>query len=1221
MLTKFETKSNRVKGLSFHPQRPWILASLHSGVIQLWDYRMGTLIDRFDEHEGPVRGVHFHKSQPLFVSGGDDYKIKVWNYKTHRCLFTLLGHLDYIRTVQFHHENPWIVSASDDQTIRIWNWQSRTCISVLTGHNHYVMCASFHPKEDLVVSASLDQTVRVWDIGALKKKSASPADDLMRFSQMNSDLFGGVDAIVKYVLEGHDRGVNWASFHPTLPLIVSGADDRQVKLWRMNETKAWEVDTLRGHMNNVSSVMFHAKQDIIVSNSEDKSIRVWDATKRTGIQTFRREHDRFWILAVHPEINLLAAGHDNGMIVFKLERERPAFALSGDSLFYAKDRFLRYYEYSTQKDSQVIPIRRPGTPSLNQSPRTLSYSPTENAVLICSDLDGGSYELYIIPKDSVGRSDVVQDAKRGTGGSAVFIARNRFAVLEKSTGQVLVKNLKNEVVKKSYLPIPTDAIFYAGSGNLLCRSEDKVIIFDLQQRLVLGELQTPFVRYVVWSNDMESVALLSKHTIIIASKKLVLQCTLHETIRVKSGAWDDNGVFIYTTLNHIKYCLPNGDSGIIQTLDVPIYITKVSGNTIFCLDRDGKNRAITINATEYIFKLALLRKKYDHVMSMIKDSQLCGQAMIAYLQQKGFPEVALHFVEDERIRFNLALESGNISVAVASATEINEKDHWYRLGVEALRQGNSRIVEFAYQQTKNFERLSFLYLITGNLDKLSKLMKIAEVKNNVMGQFHNALYLGDVKERVKILENAGHLPLAYITASVHGLNDVAERLATELGDNVPSLPEGKTPSLLMPPTPIMCGGDWPLLRVMKGIFDGGLESANRGGAVDEEEEEDVEGDWGEELDMVNVDGMENRDIEAILDGEEAADEDDEEGGWGRLEDLELLPELDTPKASANAHSSVFVTPTQGMPVSQIWSQKSSLAAEEAAAGSFDTAMRLLHRQLDIRNFAPLKSMFLDLFIGSHSYLRAFSSSPVVPLSIERGWSESSSPNVRGPPALVFNFSQLQEKFNTGYRFTTAGKLTEALGVFLSILQTIPLVVVESREDVDCVNELIYNVKEYVLGLRMEIKRREMTDDPVRQQELAAYFTHCNLRIPHVRLALITAMSVCYRSENFATACIFATRYLDTHSAVESHNMMAIKVEQACRGNMTDATNLNYDYRNPFVICGSTYVPIYRGHKRVSCPYCTAWFVPSQEGNICAVCDLAVIGADASGLLCSPSQLR
>ncbi|GJT90888.1 coatomer subunit alpha-1 [Tanacetum coccineum] len=89
------------------------------------------------------------------------------------------------------------------------------------------------------------------------------------------------------------------------------------------DTKAWEVDTLRGHVNNVSCVMFHTKQDIIVSNSEDKSIRVWDTTKRSSIHTFRREHDQFWILACHPEMNLFAAGHDSGMIVFKLKRERP----------------------------------------------------------------------------------------------------------------------------------------------------------------------------------------------------------------------------------------------------------------------------------------------------------------------------------------------------------------------------------------------------------------------------------------------------------------------------------------------------------------------------------------------------------------------------------------------------------------------------------------------------------------------------------------------------------------------------------------------------------------------------------------------------------------------------------------------------------------------------------------------------------------------------------
>ncbi|XP_076892088.1 coatomer subunit alpha-1-like [Bidens hawaiensis] len=1215
MLTKFETKSNRVKGLSFHSKRPWILASLHSGVIQLWDYRMGTLIDRFEEHDGPVRGVNFHKSQPLFVSGGDDYKIKVWNYKLHRCLFTLLGHLDYIRTVQFHHESPWIVSASDDQTIRIWNWQSRTCISVLTGHNHYVMCALFHPKEDLVVSASLDQTVRVWDIGVLRKKSVSPADDILRLGQMNTDFFGGVDAVVKYVLEGHDRGVNWASFHPTLPLIVSGADDRQIKIWRMNDSKAWEVDTLRGHMNNVSSVLFHSRQDIIVSNSEDKSIRVWDATKRTALQTFRREHDRFWILCCHPEMNLLAAGHDSGMIVFKLERERPAFSVSNNSLYYVKDRFLQLYEYSTQKDTQIIPIRRPGSATLNQGPKTLSYSPTENAVLICSDVDGGSYELYIIPKDSFNKGDTVHEAKRGVGGSAVFVARNRFAVLEKSTNQVLVKNLKNEIVKKSALPIVTDAIFYAGTGNLLCKAEDRVIIFDLQQRMILGDLQASFVRYVVWSSDMETVALLSKHSIIIADKRLVHRCTLHETIRVKSGSWDDNGVFIYTTLTHIKYCLPNGDCGIIKTVDVPVYITKISGNNIFCLDRDGKNRSIVIDATEYLFKLSLLKKRYDHVMSMIRNSELCGQAMIAYLQQKGFPEVALHFVKDERTRFNLALESGNIQIAVASAKEIDEKDHWYKLGVEALRQGNSGIVEYAYQRTKNFERLSFLYLITGNLDKLSKMMKIAEVKNDVMGQFHNALYLGDVKERVKILENAGHLPLAYVTAKTHGLNDIAEGLADKLERNVPVLPSGRSHSLLIPPTPVLCGGDWPLLRVMKGIFEGGLDSVGRD--APEEYEDAADADWGEDLDIVDVENIQNGDVSMVSENDEAHEE-NEEGGWD-LEDLELPVDVETPRATT-ARSSVFVAPTPGMPVSQIWVQKSSLAGEHAAAGNFDTAMRLLNRQLGIKNFKPLKSFFLDLHTGSHTHLPTFPSSPIISLAIERGWSESASPNVRNPPALVFSFSQLEDKLKAGYKATTAGKFTEALRVFMSILHTIPLIVVETRREVDEVKELVIIVKEYVLGLQMELKRREVKDDPVRQLELAAYFTHCNLQLPHLRLALVNAMSLCFKAGNLITASNFARRLLEANPA-EAHAQKARSVIQAAERNMRDAIQLNYDFRNPFVVCGATYVSIYRGQKDVLCPYCGSHFVVSQEGEICAVCNLSVVGSDASGLLCSPAQIR
>ncbi|KAJ0025402.1 hypothetical protein Pint_09052 [Pistacia integerrima] len=906
------------------------------------------------------------------------------------------------------------------------------------------MCASFHPKDDLIVSASLDQTIRVWDISTLRKNTVAPSDDILRskqLSQINSDLFGGVDAVVKHVLEGHDRGVNWASFHPTLPLIVSAADDRQVKIWRMNDSKAWEVDTLRGHMNNVSCVLFHARQDIIVSNSEDRSIRVWDATKRTGTQTFRREHDRFWILASHPEMNLLAAGHDSGLIVFKLERERPAFAVSGDYMFHVKDRFLRCYKFSTQSDTQTI------------------------------------------PKESYGMGEMLQEVKRGMGGSAVFVTRNRFAVLDKSSNQVQVKNLKNETVKRIVLPAIADAIFYAGTGNLLCRAEDRVFIFYLQQKMILAELQTLFVRDVVWSNDMANVALLSKHTIGIASKKLVHQCTLHETIRIKSGAWDENGVFIYTTLNHIKYCLPNGDSGIVRTLDAP--------------------------------------KRYDLVMGMIRNSNLCGQAMIAYLKQKRFPEIALHFVKDERTHFNLALESGKIQIAVASAKEIDEKDLW---------------------------------------------------------------------ERINILENTGHLPLAYVTAAVHGIRDIAERLAAELGDNVPSLPAGKLPSLLRPPSPILSGGDWPLLRVTRGIFEGGLDNVGRN--VQEEDEEEAGADWGEDLEFLDVENMPNADINVALEYEEMHEE-NEEGGWD-LEDLDLPPMTDTSDTASHANSSVFIAPAPGMPVTQIWTQKTSIAAEHAAAGNFDVAMRLLSRQLGMKNFAPLRPLFLEVNMGSQSYLHAFSSAPVMSVAVSRGWNELA--RARGPPALVFKFSQLAEKLKAGYKAFNMKKLPEALQLFLSILHIIPLIVVDSRREVDEVKDLINKAKIYVLGLKMELKKMEMKDDLVRQQELAAYFTHFDLLLNHRRIALMNAMVACFKAGNYSAATNFARRYFQTNPTVESQIKKGRQILQASE-NKNDAYQLNYDFRNPFVVCGATYEPIYRGQKDVACPYCSSRFVPSQEGQL------------------------
>ncbi|KAI7861924.1 coatomer protein alpha subunit [Spinellus fusiger] len=1228
MLTKFESKSNRVKGIAFHPKRPWILASLHNGCVQLWDYRMGTLLERFDEHDGPVRGIAFHPTQPLFVSGGDDYKIKVWNYKTRRCLFTLNGHLDYVRTVFFHHEYPWIISASDDQTIRLWNWQSRNCIAILTGHNHYVMCAQFHPKNDLVVSASMDQTVRVWDISGLRKKNQAPTpmafEDAFTRQNSQADLFGSTDVIVKYVLEGHDHGVNWVSFHPTLPLIVSAGDDRQVKMWRMNDSKAWEVDSCRGHFNNVSSAIFHPRQELILSDGEDKSIRVWDMTKRTAVATFKRDHDRFWVLTAHPELNLFAAGHDSGLIVFKLERERPAYQIHQNQLYYIKDKILHVHDITSTADQEILSVRKLGSQYVQ--PCTLSFNPAERAVLVTSPHEGGMYELYTLPKNLSGTlKEPADEGKRGAGHSALFIARNRFAVFDATSQQIQIRDLSNTVTKSFKTPAQVTEMFYAGTGNVLLATASSVLLFDIQQRRVVTELAVAAVKYVVWSADLSTVALLSKHSITMADKNLKQTCQIHETIRIKSGTWETSGVFIYCTLNHIKYALPQGDNGIIRTLEQPVYLTMIKGKTLHVMDREQKPHTMTIDPTEYRFKLALLNRQYEEVLHIIRSSNLVGQSIIAYLQKKGYPEIALHFVRDDRTRFELALECGNLEVALETAKAMDQPDCWAKLSTEALHQGNYKMVEMAYQRTNNYDKLSFLYLVGGNETNLRRMMNIAERREDPMARFQNALYLGDIQERVRVLTEVGQWPLAYLTATSHGLTEQAESILAAAGKTkeeieMPVLSE--VPSLPKPVTQLE-DPNWPLLTVSKSFFEGAF-SSERSGTHPmaaptfsyDEQIDDIEnagGDWGgEEDDALAMPGRQTQTYEQddALEGLEH----DEGGGWDVDDDIKVDIDAEMGHAAAKATAD-FVAPTSGTHESTLWVQNSPLAVDHIAAGSFESAMQILNRQVGIVQFEPLKPYFLSIFQASRVYLASTASSPTLTFSLRRQPEDSSPRN--SLPAVAYNLQNIvSTQLQLGYRLFTSGRLAASATQFKTLLHSILFTVASNKAEADEVAQLISICREYLTGLAMEQQRRTTTgaepENVKRALELAAYFTHCQLQASHLQLALRQAAKQAFKLKNFSTASQFARRLLELAppKAVADE---ARQIQAVCERTLRDELELNYDQYNPFVVCSITFEPIYKGSPKATCPFCQASYKPELQGKLCTVCEVAQINASASGL--------
>lgn len=149
------------------------------------------------------------------------------------------------------------------------------------------------------------------------------------------------------------------------------------------------------------------------------------------------------------------------------------------------------------------------------------------------------------------------------------------------------------------------------------------------------------------------------------------------------------------------------------------------------------------------------------MLQIIKTSSLVGQSIISYLQKKGYPEIALQFVQDPQTRFELALECGNIEVAIEMAKTLDRPQLWARLGNEALAHGNHQTVEMTYQRQRNFDKLSFLYLATGNQEKLSRMAKIAEHRGDSISRFQNAVYLNDAESRIQIFKELGQCKFAF----------------------------------------------------------------------------------------------------------------------------------------------------------------------------------------------------------------------------------------------------------------------------------------------------------------------------------------------------------------------------------------------------------------------------------------------------------------------------
>lgn len=251
----------------------YVLALCSSDLsIKIWEGDSFKHIRTLTGHEHTVSGLAFSPTNPaILYSVSRDKTVKVWDLANGYCVRTFVGHSDWVRdldvalinstlllrTAKDSSLGDFLITCSNDQSVRL-SHESGTGIALLLGHSHVVETVKFLP---MYSNEIVD-----------------------KFILQNMDRFPNLlEALVKDPVYEDSLGFKYC---------VSGGRDNLIKLWLLppptlrphrpptpssqNNAQGWHIADLVGHLSWVKTLDIHPNGRFIISGGDDKTIKVWD---------------------------------------------------------------------------------------------------------------------------------------------------------------------------------------------------------------------------------------------------------------------------------------------------------------------------------------------------------------------------------------------------------------------------------------------------------------------------------------------------------------------------------------------------------------------------------------------------------------------------------------------------------------------------------------------------------------------------------------------------------------------------------------------------------------------------------------------------------------------------------------------------------------------------------------------------------------------------------
>ena len=259
----------------------------------------------------------------------------IWGVAENRELRRCIGHTASVWCVAFSPDGSRLLSGGKDGTVRLWETQTARELHQFTGHEDLVTCVAFGPNGRWAMSAGYDQQVIRWDLekGAADANFAfdAPAKYInavavspdggrcLVCAENNVYVADAKTGKVLPTFSGHTDSVTAAAFSADGKHVLSGGDDRALRLWEADTGKPIQV--FQGHEGGIKSVAFSPDGQRVLSGSADATVRLWDVDSGKDLRDFRKHAESVVdVTFLDQGRATLSASRDANVRIWRLEK-------------------------------------------------------------------------------------------------------------------------------------------------------------------------------------------------------------------------------------------------------------------------------------------------------------------------------------------------------------------------------------------------------------------------------------------------------------------------------------------------------------------------------------------------------------------------------------------------------------------------------------------------------------------------------------------------------------------------------------------------------------------------------------------------------------------------------------------------------------------------------------------------------------------------------------